>query len=157
VIVRQLPDGSLYVTDSPAFINAVLGIIGLVCLVTIVLYATLTTLHVGVFVGASIGLILSIVAILYQKRTQFTFDAPSRMLTIRQRWPLGRRTLDLGFDDVSNIVLQTDRTDNGGTTHRVAIVTPLGVFALNSGYESNEAQLQSCANQIRQCLGRVQS
>jgi hypothetical protein len=157
VNVRQLPDGSLYVNDSPTFINAVLGIIGLTCLVTIVLYATLTTLHVGVLIGASVGLILSVVAILNQKRTQFTFDAPSRTLAIRQRWPLGQRTLDLGFDDVSNIVLQTDRTDRVGTSHRVAIVTAQGVFALNSGYESNEAQLQSCVNQIRQCLSRTQS
>jgi hypothetical protein len=36
-------------------------------------------------------------------------------------------------------------------------VTAQGVFALNSGYESNEAQLQSCVNQIRQCLSRAQS
>lgn len=155
--VRQSPDGSLYVDDSPAFIDTILGVIGLSSLVTIVLYARLGTAHVGVLAGASVVLILSIVAILNQRRTEFTFDAAQRVLTIRQQWPLGRRTLALGFDDVSNIVLQTDTANEGGTLQRVAIVTPQGVFALNSGYESSEAQLQAGANKIRVCLGLRQA
>lgn len=148
MVIKKSPTGSLTVDDSPAFIEMMLVVFAVASLGVVVFEPGLRAAGVGAFV-------VCFALFLGQKRTQYVFDPAKRTLTVVERSLLGGRSLQMRFEDIQSIDVQVGGAVFGGVTYRAAIATTVGVFALQTRYESDKADLRRCVDVISACMGGV--
>ena len=105
---------------------------------------------------AGVGAFAVCVILLFsQKRTQFVFDPAARTLTIARRGIFGGQSLQMGFSDIQSIDVQVGGAVSGRVTYRAALTTKVGVYPLQTRYESDKADLHRCIDVINICVGGV--
>ena len=141
----QRPTGPvLVVQNSTLWLSAVFGVI---CV--ILLFAAFSS---GDKRLARPALVMVLFAVLSLSKYRFVFDSTQRMV----RWQTlrfgMRRAGSMPFDDVKDVVLQSEPGKSGRPTYRMAILTAQGPMPLSSGYGDTSDRCLALQSQIRELL-----
>ncbi|MFZ0864947.1 MAG: hypothetical protein WAN18_30130 [Candidatus Sulfotelmatobacter sp.] len=142
--VQRNTEGVLVVQNSTLWLSAVFGVVGLVMIAA------------AFFSGdkrlAAPALVMGLFAVLCLSKYTFVFDSTQRMV----RWQImrfgKRRAGSMPFDDVKDVVLQSEPGKSGRPTYRLAMLTAEGSMPLSSGYGDTSDRCLALQSQILQLL-----
>ena len=142
--VQRNTEGVLVVQNSTLWLSAVFGVVGLVMIAA------------AFFSGdkrlAAPALVMGLFAVLCLSKYTFVFDSTQRMV----RWQImrfgRRRAGSTPFDDVKDVVLQSEPGKSGRPTYRLAMLTAEGPMPLSSGYGDTSDRCLALQSQILQLL-----
>jgi len=142
--VQRNTDTVVVVQNSTLWLSAVFAVVGLIVLAA--------ALSAGDKRLAGPALVTGVFAVLCLSKYTFVFDATQRMV----RW----QTLRFGkrgagsrpFDEVKDVVLQSEPGKSGRPTYRLAMHTAKGSIPLSSGYGDTSDRCLAPQSQIRQLL-----
>ncbi|MGA7771251.1 MAG: hypothetical protein WCA27_34070 [Candidatus Sulfotelmatobacter sp.] len=142
--VQRNTEGVLVVQNSTLWLSAVFGVVGLVMIAA------------AFFSGdkrlAAPALVMGLFAVLCLSKYTFVFDSTQRMV----RWQImrfgKRRAGSMPFDDVKDVVLQSEPGKSGRPTYRLAMLTAEGPMPLSSGYGDTSDRCLALQSQILQLL-----
>lgn len=142
--VQRNPETELVVQNSTLWLSAVFGVMGLILLAA--------AFSSGDKRLAGPALVMGVFAVLCLSKYTFVFDSTQRMV----RWQtlrFGKRGAgSMPFDEVKDVVLQSEPGKSGRPTYRLAMLTANGSIPLSSGYGDTSDRCLALQSQIRQVL-----
>ncbi|MGA8343180.1 MAG: hypothetical protein WB781_14695, partial [Candidatus Sulfotelmatobacter sp.] len=142
--VQRNTEGVLVVQNSTLWLSAVFGVLGVIMIAA------------AFFSGdkrlAAPASVMAVFAVLCLSKYTFVFDSTQRMV----RWQImrfgKRRAGSMPFDDVKDVVLQSEPGKSGRPTYRLAMLTAEGSMPLSSGYGDTSDRCLALQSQILQLL-----
>jgi hypothetical protein len=151
--MRRLPNGSVYIINSPVFIEIIL------ILFSGAMFASgwvqLQHSPPRYFAGIALGLggLIAVAGMLAQQKRTYLFDPSVKRLTWTRRGFFKSASGSMPFTDISEVRIET-LSDNDGVTYRAALVTPAGSLPLSNAYVGNQKKVAEFAASIIALIGR---
>jgi hypothetical protein len=152
--MQRLPNGSVLIVNSPAFIEIVLMLVAVALCFGIWLELQHNPPKYFPAIALGLGALLLVAGVLAQQKRTYLFDPSLQRLKWTCSGLFKSSSGAMPFTDISEVRLESMYDDDGGESYRATLVTPVGLMPLSNAYIGNKKQVADFAASITQLIGR---